>query len=401
MLMSLDAAIATIAERVPAIDDVVSVDLWSAAGHVLAQDGVAVQAVPGFDNSAMDGWAVCHADWQAATAKIFPIAGRIAAGHPLTQALKSGHAYRIFTGAPLPPGLDAVAKQEVCSHTDKTVTFPDALRLGENIRPMGEAVALGHTILRAGTRLQAAHLGLAASAGLSQLMVRRPLRIAVFSTGDELVQPGAALGPGQIYDANRLMLVTLLRQMGCQVQDLGVLPDHLPAIIQALQQSALQADLILTSGGVSVGEEDHIKAALAAIGQLDWWRLAIKPGKPLALGRIGKAWFLGLPGNPVSLMVTFLLVGRAVLAALNGSPYRLPRPVWVPAAFGLDKAAGCREFPRARLDQQGRAILFPSDSSSILRSLTESDGLLDLAEDLTRIEPGDNVALLPMSELMA
>lgn len=395
-LIRLDEAVAMMRSRLSAVTEVETVALTQALGRVLSADQVATLNVPAFDASAMDGWAVRAADLGRGA---LAVGGRIAAGHPLTEAVLPERAYRIFTGAPVPPGLDTVIMQEDARCDGDMVWLPQA-RAGANIRAAGEAVTVGDVTLAAGTLLRPQHVGVAATLGLARLPVRRRLRVAVFSTGDELREPGAVLPPGATFDANRASLRALLSQLGCEVSDLGILADRPEVVRQALAQAAPAHDLIVTSGGVSVGDEDHVKAAVQALGQLDFWRLALKPGKPLALGHIGDTVFLGLPGNPVAVMVAFLLVGREVVAALAGATLPPMRRYRLPAAFSLDKKAGRREFPRARLTEDGTVELFRTDSSGVLTSMTEADGLVDLPEDAVHIRPGDPVAFLPFSEVM-
>lgn len=400
--MRLDEALTLFEQRFSGPVESEAVPLRQALGRVLAEDQISDVAVPPFDNSAADGWAVRSADLQGDALRLLPIGGRIAAGHPLVEPVVAGQAYRIFTGAPLPAGLNAVLMQEDCREADGGILVPAAAP-GTNVRKAGESVAIGDVTLAAGTLLKAQHLGVAATLGLPNLPVFRRLRVAIFSTGDELHEPGQPLPDGCLYDANRHSLTALLKGMGCVVSDLGIVRDRPDQLREALAKAAADHDLIVTSGGVSVGEEDHVKAAVQAQGELDLWRLALKPGKPLALGRIGNAVFLGLPGNPVAVMVTFLLLARPLIARLSGAVMATPRRWMVPAVFSLKKKAGRREFPRARLidSANGPAVeLFRTDSSGVLTSMVAADGLVDLPEEAMDIHPGDLVAFLPLSELM-
>jgi len=392
----LDRAVERLRARFGPVCGIETVPLDRALGRVLATDQRSSLAIPAFDCSAMDGWAV-RAD--ALGNGVLPVGGRVAAGHPLAEPIRPCHAYRIFTGAPLPAGLDAVVMQEEATEGEGGVLLP-IVAPGTNVRRAGESVAVGDLALPAGTLLRPQHLGLAAALGLADLPVRQRLRVAVASTGDEVRDPGMPLPPGGLYDSNRAMLKALLTSAGCAVTDLGIVADRPGALADALGQAAIGHDLILTSGGVSVGEEDHVRAVLSCIGTVEFWRLAIKPGKPLLVGRIGTTPLLGLPGNPVAVMVGFLLIGREVVAALSGAEAPPARRYTLPAAFSLHKKAGRREFPRAVLTETGTVGLHPSDSSGVLSSVTASDGLLDLPEAAVDIRPGDLVSFLPFCEVL-
>lgn len=368
----------------------------AAQGRILADPLVAQVTVPPLDNSAMDGYAVHLAD--CADEATLPVTQRIPAGS-LGHALARGEAARIFTGAPLPAGADAVVMQEDCATDADRVRILRLPKPGANIRRAGEDIAAGQTVLAAGSRLGAAQLGVAASVGATQLTVYSRLKVAVFFTGDEIVLPGAALGPGQIYNSNRATLLGLLHGLGCTVIDLGQVGDSLDATVAALETAAAQADVILTSGGVSVGEEDHVKHAVERLGKIDMWQVAMKPGKPLAHGRIGSADFLGLPGNPVSAFVVFCLFVRPFLLKRMGAMPRAPLSFTVPAGFERGKPGKRREFMRARLDM-GQAVLFPNQSSGVLTSLAWADGLVDVDAGVT-IQRGDPVRFIPLSELLS
>lgn len=402
-LMRLDEALATIERCFAGPTEIEIVPLADALDRVLAVSQVSAVAVPPSDVSAVDGWAVRNGDLSSDQPALLPIGGRVAAGHPLTDPIKPRRAYRIFTGAEVPPDLDTVLMQEDCQATDEAVLLGPASR-GAHIRKRGEAIAEGETALVQGAVLRPQHLGVAATLGLPRLPVYRRLRVAIFSTGDELREPGAVLSPGCIYDANRFTLKALLTAKGCEVTDLGIVSDKPDLLRQGLAEVEADHDLIITSGGVSVGEEDHIKAAvLAAGGTLELWRLALKPGKPLAVGRIGKAAFLGLPGNPVAVMVAFLLLGQPLIAKLSGTTPKQFPPRMVPAGFFLKKKAGRREFPRARLvgiPEGLSAELYHTDSSSVLTSMVAADGLLDLPERAMDIRPGDPVVFLSLNDLL-
>ncbi len=402
-LLPLDAALRIIAANVRPIERMECVALGAADGRVLAESVAAPLDLPPFDNSAVDGYAVRLADLDEAP--VLPVAGRIAAGAPAADALEPGSAWRIFTGAALPAGADTVFMQEdVRLDEQGHVHFPAGLRRGANTRPRGEDMARGACALPAGRRLRPQDLALAAALGLQELVVRAPVRVALFSTGNEIVEPGAPAGPAQRYDFNRVLLAALAARAGAQVTDLGILPDQRDAIEAALSAAARTHDLILTSGGVSTGEEDHVRAAVEAAGRLVFWRLAIKPGRPVAMGGIAGVPLVGLPGNPVAAFVTFVHVARPLIAALGGAPVRAPAAYPVQAAFSYRKKAGRREYVRVRLmpgpDSVLQAHKYGVEGAGILTSLTETDGLAELAETVTSVVPGDGVGFLPYEMLL-
>jgi molybdopterin molybdotransferase len=403
-LMRVEEALALLSGRLRPVTGTETVRLHDAAGRVLAADLVAPIDVPPFANSAVDGYAVRHADLAAEGDTVLPVGGRVAAGGSLGRALGPREAIRIFTGAPLPEGADTVFMQEdVAPLVEGAVRLPVGLRRGANARAAGEDVVAGSVMLRAGRRLRPADVGLAASVGLTALAVRTPLRVAVFSTGDEIAEPGAPLGPGRLYDSNRFTLGALLRGLGCRVTDLGILPDRREAVAEALAAAAPRHDLIVTSGGVSTGEEDHVKAAVEAAGSLFLWRLAIKPGRPVAMGQVGGTAFVGLPGNPVAVMVTFAHIVRPLALHLAGAEASPPARFAVRAAFDYRKKQGRREYVRVTLargeDGATEARKFPREGAGILSSLVESDGLVELGEDTRAVSSGETVAFLPFSEL--
>jgi molybdopterin molybdotransferase len=367
-------------------------------GRVLAAGQRAAITVPPLDNSAMDGYAVRVADVPAPGA-VLPVSQRILAGS-VGQPLEPGSAARIFTGAPVPAGADAVLMQEDCSEADGGVRIGKVPRPGENIRRAGEDIRAGDEILAAGTRLGPAEMGLAASVGLAALPVVRRLRVACFFTGDELVSPGQALGPGQIYNSNRYTLTGLLTGLGCDLVDMGIVPDTLADTIDAVRDAADCADVVITSGGVSVGEADYVKAALETLGRIDIWKVAMKPGKPIVYGRVGDADFVGLPGNPVSAFVTFCLFVRPFLRRRMGEKDVLYRAYPLQAGFSWTRPGSRREFLRARVAADGRAELFPNQSSGVLTSCAWAHGLVDIAIGQT-VAPGDWVRFLPFAELLA
>jgi molybdopterin molybdotransferase len=405
-LKSLDTALAELlgfADVLPAVE---SVSTFDADGRVLAQDLVSALHVPPHDNSSMDGYAVRCADVAAAqvTGAVLPVSQRIAAGTsgvplaPLSVA-------RIFTGAPIPAGADAVVMQEDCVDVpaEGGVQVKVAPAPGQWIRRAGEDVALGAVVLSKGARLTPASLGLAASIGLAVLPVVRRPKVALFSTGDELVMPGDVapqhMRPGAIYNSNRFFLRALLQRLGCEVTDLGIVPDQFEATVDALHNAARSHDLVLTSGGVSVGEEDHIKPAVQSLGSLDLWQIAIKPGKPFAYGRVDEAHFIGLPGNPVSSYVTFLLLVRPFLLKLQGARDIAPESVAIRADFTWARADKRREFLRVRRNAAGGLDLFDNQSSGVLTSAVWADGLVDNPPGQT-INPGDVVQFIPLSGVL-
>ncbi len=411
-LLSLDQALQQLraTARPCLLAEVHSVDTLQALGRVLAQDVLSQLDVPPADNSSMDGYALRAAD-ACAAGTLLPVAQRIPAG-VVGRPLQGGTAARIFTGAQLPAGADAVVMQEQCeaiSAADGSaqVRINAVPQAGQWVRRRGEDVLHGAVVLSSGRRLDAAALGLAASVGAAQLQVRRRPRVALFSTGDELVMPGQPLKPGAIYNSNRFMLHGLLQAGGCEVLDLGIVPDDLAATRAALRQAAQGCDLILTSGGVSMGEEDHLRPALLAEGRLALWQVAIKPGKPLAFGAVrraapgqGEALYIGLPGNPVSSFVTYLLAVGPVLRAMQGMDDALPAGLPLRADFDWPKPDRRREFLRVRLNALGGLDLFPNQSSGVLTSAAWADGLVDNPPNQA-IKQGDTVRLLPLSQLIA
>ena len=404
-LLSLDEALERL-QRVAvahAIADVEQVSTFDALGRVLAAEVRSGLDVPPADNSSMDGYAL-RADEAATPGTVLPVSQRIAAGQT-GQPLAHGSAARIFTGAQIPPGADTVLMQEqgeaIAGEGLGRLRVLTPPRPGEWIRRRGEDVRLGDVVLARGARLTPQALGLAASVGAADLPVVRRPRVALFSTGDELVMPGEPLTPGAIYNSNRYLLRALLQGSGCDVSDLGIVPDRLQATRDALRHAAAAHDLILTSGGVSVGEEDHLKPAVTAEGRLELWQIAIKPGKPLAFGEVRPgALFIGLPGNPVSSFVTFLLCVAPVLKALTGGNPRMPLGLPLRADFDWPKADKRREFLRVRLNEQGGLDLFGNQSSGVLTSTVWADGLVDNPPGQV-VKRGDAVRFLPLSELIA
>ncbi len=398
-LMSVDEATTLIGERIAVAAGVEDVPLIEADGRVLAEDIAAPLDLPPFDNSAVDGYAVRFADLAEGQETVLAVVGRIAAGAALGGPVPARGAVRIFTGAPLPAGLDTVFMQEDVGAAGDAVVLPAGLRPGANRRLAGEDIARGGTALLAGHRLSPRDIGLIAALGLTTVPVRTPLRVAVFSTGDEVVSPGEPLGPAKLYDANRFMLQAMLRRLGCRATDLGILRDEPRALARALAGAAADHDLIVTSGGVSTGEEDHVKAAVESAGALTFWRIAIKPGRPVAMGVVAGTPFIGLPGNPVAAFVTFAHVARAVIARLTGERLARPRAYPVLAGFAYRKKEGRREYVRVRIEEGDDGALVarkhPREGAGVITSLTETDGLIELPEPVTRVEPGEVLRFLP------
>jgi molybdopterin molybdotransferase len=414
-LMSLDDALVKLLTYAQRLDGIEQVSTFEADGRVLAQDLISSLQVPPHDNSSMDGYAVRCADLAAGWVAL-PVSQRIAAGGSGFELPEKSVA-RIFTGAPIPLGADAVVMQEDCAvQPDGLVLVQASPQPGQWIRRAGEDVTRGAVVLLKGERLTPASLGLAASIGMGHLPVVRRPKVALFSTGDELVMPGDVapqdMPPGAIYNSNRFFLRTLLQRLGCEVSDLGIVPDDRAATIEALRSAAQPHDLILTSGGVSVGEEDHIKPAIQSLGHLDLWQIAIKPGKPFAYGWVGQdlassvagagigAHFIGLPGNPVSSFVTFLLLVRPFLLTLLGCSKIAPISIAFKADFTWSRADKRREFLRVRRNAAGALDLFPNQSAGVLTSTVWGDGLVDNPSGTT-IAPGDVVQFIPFSELLA
>ncbi|HMZ28971.1 MAG TPA: molybdopterin molybdotransferase MoeA [Thauera aminoaromatica] len=396
-MLSFDEAYEKLLGFVRPVREVEEVDTMFAAGRVLAVDQHSAIDQPPMDNSGMDGYALRAADVPVAGTRL-PVSQRIPAGS-VGHELAPGTAARIFTGAPLPPGADTVVMQELCEHAGDEVVVNTVPRLGEAVRRMGEDIARGARVLPAGLRLTPQAVALAASVGLARLPVHRRVKVAVFSTGSELVMPGELLPPGGIYNSNRYLLRGLLAALGCEVEDFGIVPDRLDATREVLRRAAEGHDLILTSGGVSVGEEDHVKPAVEAEGSLDMWKIAMKPGKPLAYGRVHGAAFIGLPGNPVSSFVTFLLMVRPFLLATQGASEVAPAAMLLRADFDWPRPDRRREFLRARMNAQGGVELFANQGSAALESTVWANGLVDIPAD-TVIARGATVRFLPYGDLL-
>lgn len=401
-MLSLEEALARLLAAATPISGTEDLPTAQALGRVLARDLISPLDVPPLANTSMDGYAVRAADVPVA-GTVLPVSQRIAAGQ-VGAVLQPGTAVRIFTGAPLPAGADAVVMQEQCEAVEDGVRIQTVPVPGQSVRQRGEDLREGAVALARGCRLTPQALGLAATAGAASLAVVRRPRVALMSTGDELVMPGEPLRPGAIYNANRDTLKGLLAQFGCECTDLGIVPDRLEATRAALREAAREHDLILSSGGVSVGEEDHIRPAVSAEGQLDLWQIAIKPGKPLAFGHVrrdggGEAAFIGLPGNPVSSFITFLLLVRPFLLALQGADPAAPQGVWLEAGFDWPKPDRRREFLRVRYGEDGRLTLFPNQSSGVLTSAVWADGVADVPPGQA-IARGDRVRFVSFAEWM-
>jgi len=403
-LMSLTDAFSLIAERVQPVTGDESLPLELCLGRILAEDLLAAQSQPPFANAAMDGYGVCFADLTQIGRRL-PIMARIAAGHPDPGEIRRGCAVQIFTGAPLPIGFDTVVMQEDCLIDGNHVVIPEGVQEGSHIRLPGIDFKPGDRLLAAGQRLRPQDIGIAAALGRASLTLKRRLKIGLFSTGDELVEPGQELGPGQIYDSNRPMLRAALTGMGFEVADLGHLEDRLDGLVTAFALAGLDHDALISTGGVSVGGEDHVRAAIQQLGQIHFWKLAMKPGKPLALGQIGRAAFLGLPGNPVSSLISLLVVGRIVLQRLAGATREaaLPPSIPVPAGVALARAENRVNFLRGSLtDQSGQKIALPyfSQDSSLISSLVGSHGLIEVGTGPTPIAAGERVGFIPYESLL-
>ena len=401
-LMAVEEAQALILARIPPATGEESVPLAEARGRVLAAPLMAALPLPPFFNAAVDGWAFRHGDLTPGAETALTEVGRIAAGQAAPRALAPGEAMRVFTGAPMPPGADTAVMQEDVRRDGGAIFIPPGLKPGANARPAGEDIAAGALALPEGKILGPAEIGLAAALGQARLAVRPRLKVGVFSTGDELASPGSPLGPAQSYDSNRFTLLALLAALPVEAHDLGILPDDRAATEAALREAAASHDLLLTSGGVSTGEEDHVRAAIEAGGRLVFWRLAVKPGRPAAMGLVRGTPVLGLPGNPVAAVVTFLHLARPLVLRLAGAlPEALPRFV-AEADFTYRKKAGRREYVRVSLHAAGglpRAQKFAREGAGLLTSLTQSDAFVELPEDITAVSPGDRVTVLPFSAI--
>ena len=398
-------ALALLKDRVKPVTDLELVDLGKANGRILGQVIKAPRPVPATDNSAVDGYAFAHGDYLSHGGRL-PISDRVVAGHPATKPLAPGTAARIFTGAVMPENADTIVMQEdttLVSGDPDLMVVAEGLKMGANCRKAGEDLAEGETILDTGTRLRPQDIAAIASTGLDRVSCFAPLRLALVSTGDEILRPGEAFSPGKVYDANHFLLRGLLEGVGAEISDLGILEDKAETVRDTLEDASATHDAILTTGGASRGEEDHVVKSVDALGSLHMWQLAIKPGRPMAFGQIEDCMFLGLPGNPVAAMVCFLLYVRPVLLRLGGAAWRDPIRYQVPATFAMTKKPGRREFLRGIVEQDpgGTASIkrFPRDGSGLISSLRLADGLIEIGEDVEQIAPGDPVWFMPFPEL--
>jgi molybdopterin molybdotransferase len=397
-MISLDQALQQLLAQAVPLAQTESVATFDALGRVLAEPVISTVVVPPLDNAEMDGYAVRCADLNEVPVSL-PVSQRIQAGQ-VGQPLAAGTAARIFTGAAIPAGADAVVPQESTQSQGERVLVLAQPTHGQWIRPAGMDIASGAAVLERGARLRPPHLGLAASVGLARLPVYRRLRVGVLFTGDELVMPGEPLTPGRIYNSNRFLLSAMLRSLGCEVIDLGIVPDRLEPTRSTLVQAAGAADLVISCGGVSVGEADHVRAAVQAEGAIDLWQIAIKPGKPLAFGHVGKTPFMGLPGNPVSVLVTFAILGRPFVLKRQGASALQPQSIPMRADFEVERPGPRREFLRVRINERGGLDAFPIQNSAVLTSAAWGDGLADIAVG-SRVARGSSVPYLPFSELFA
>jgi molybdopterin molybdotransferase len=409
-LLPIDEVERILRERVMPVAEIETVPLNAAYGRIVARDITAPISLPPFDNSAVDGYAVRAADVGRDAPTRLAITDRVAAGHAAGRALAPGAAIRIFTGAPMPVGADTVFMQEDVERDGAAVLVPPGLEAGANRRLAGEDVRAGAVLLPAGRCLSARHVALAAAVGLTQLAVRRRIRVAVLSTGDEIVEPGAPRPGAALFDANRFLLAGLLAGLGAQATDLGIVADDPRELERAIAAAAVEHDLVLTSGGVSTGEADHVRRAVEAIGSLVFWRVAVKPGRPVAMGVIAGsrpgsgAAFVGLPGNPVAVFVTFARVVRPLLGRLAGAELAPLVALPVRATFGHRKKKGRREYVRVALRRAAdgviEAVKHAQEGAGVITSLTETDGLVELLEDTVQVAPGDSVGFLPYAALV-
>ena len=401
-----DEAMDILQSRVAPVVASEPVALNAAAGRILAAPVTAPRPIPGTDNSAMDGYGFAHADYIATKGQL-PLSGRVAAGHPALQPIKPGTAVRIFTGAVMPTGADTVAMQEdVTEETRNGVKFaviPEGLRFGANRRLAGEDLQTGDILLEANTRLRPQDIAAIASTGIPDIDCYAPLKVALFSTGDEILRPGDPFSPGHVYDSNHFMLRTLIEATGAMVTDLGILEDKADVVREALESAAETHDAIVTSGGASRGEEDYVVKTIEELGNLHMWQLAIKPGRPMSFGQIKQCLFLGLPGNPVAAMVCFLLYVRPVLLRLGGANWSRPVEYELPATFDISKKTGRREFLRGWVEtnEYGKPVVakFDRDGSGLISSLRMSDGLISIDEETSSVSKGDLIRFIPFAEM--
>jgi len=402
-MLTTDEAINFLLERSTATAQIERVSILDALDRVLAQPITSTLNVPPLDNSAMDGYVTRFSDLTNDGETTLPISQRIAAGH-VGEQLQAGTAARIFTGAPVPEGADTIIMQEQCQQQGDDVVIRGSISKGDHIRRAGEDITEGSEVISVGQKLRPQDMGLIASVGVADIAVFKKIRVAIFSTGDELLMPGEAVQPGKIYNSNRYTLTGLLQKAGCEIIDLGCIPDDLDATVAAMEKAAEHADLIMTTGGVSVGEEDYIKLAIDKLGSVDMWRVAMKPGKPVAFGEVNNTSFIGLPGNPVSVFVTFCLFARAVIRKMQGCHDVLPRKMQIIAGFDWPRKGPRREFVRGQLitgdNGQQQAQIYSSQSSGVLTSTSWAHGIIEIPENTT-VKKGDTLNWLDFSELLS
>jgi len=405
--MTVAEALAAFSSRLACLAEIEKVPVREALGRILAGDLSADRNIPPHDNSAVDGYAVFFDDLNSDSDTSLPVTGRIAAGHPLDRDAVRGDALQIFTGAPVPEGPDTIFMVEDCREDGDHIILPKGIKKGANLRKAGEDVSVGDKVLSAGIRLRPQDVGMAASLGFAEVEVFKRLKVAVFSTGDEVRDASDDLPAGAIYDTNRYSIMSMLEQLGCAVSDIGIFSDDLAEITDGLAAASRDHDLLVTSGGVSMGEEDHVKTAVEELGALHMWKLAIKPGRPIALGHMDdgdrQVPFIGLPGNPVAVMVTFMCIARPLILQMSGASRLDPVRFKVAAGFDFDKKPGRREWLRALLVGQGNDMVvqkYPADGSGILSSMVESDGLIELPEELETVTEGQLVDFLPFNEVL-
>ena len=399
-------ALSILKSRVRPVVAAEKVPLADATGRFLAEPIIAPRPIPAHDNAAVDGYAFAASSYDAAKGTTLKVVGAAAAGHPFTGPLPAGSAIRIFTGAVVPPGLDTVAMQEAVRVEERNGAYrayiPQGLRAGANRRLAGEDTKAGETLVAAGTRLRPQEVASAAATGLNALCCHAPLKVAVLSTGDEILRPGEPFVEGKVYDANAPMLHGLIAAAGVEAIDRGVLPDTRDRVVAALAEASREFDAIVVSGGASQGQEDHVVQSIDALGKRHLWQIAIKPGRPMSFGQIDDCVVLGLPGNPVAVFVCFLMYVRPVLTRLAGGKWPEPARYLVPAAFTQKKKRGRREFWRARLaeDVDGHLVVtkFPRDGSGLISSLREADGLIEVPEDVESVRTGELADFIPFSE---
>ena len=402
-LMTVSEALEFLDQRVISVTGAENIGLSKACGRILMRDLVAKTNSPPHDNSAVDGYAVRYSDIPIKGEVKLKLVGRAAAGRPFPKLLQAGETIQIFTGAPIPTGADTIAMQEYCHKENTTICVPSGLTLGDNLRLKSEDIRSGDIVLRAGHRMRAQDIGLAASAGYTELPVYSRLKVALFSTGDEVAEPGTVLEPGRVYDANRYVISALLQNLECQISDLAILPDNRESVYESLKACADSHHLIVTSGGISGSEEDHVAKAVTSLGLLSFWRLAVKPGKPVAFGQIGTTPFIGLPGNPVAATLTFLRIARPIILKLSGANNVSPHMFRVKSGFNYTKKPNRLEWIRARLTTEPDgglvANMFESQGSGILSSVVGSDGVVELPEELTQLNAGMMVNFLSYNEV--